>query len=123
MTYAVLQGFDTSVFEPSTLTPLQLCNQLKHHYDYLMIAVATQKFKWDSVDYHYLASGYCDYIDFALGNVIVRKKYTYTGSKMTSQSNWILGVPPVPTEWQYVHGQTYNYDNDGRISSITDKTQ
>lgn len=123
MAYPVLPDFDTSVFNPATLTPTELCNQLKRHYDYLMTAVATQKFKWDSVSYVYRSDGRCDYIDFKKSSITIRKRYYYSGNRLVSQNNFIKGVPPSGSAWQYVHGQTFNYNSSGFLQSITNKEQ
>lgn len=121
MAQPVLPDFNTSNLDASK-NGQELCNELKRLYDYLMVAVATQKFKWDSETYHYLANGLVDYVDFVKGSITIRKRYYYTGQQISYQMNYISGVPPV-TGLQFVHGRTFNYDASGRITSITNRNQ
>lgn len=121
MSYPKLPDFDTAVFNPATLTPTELCNQLKRHYDYLMTAVATHKIKWDSIDYNYHTNGQIHYIDYNLGSIKIRKQYYYVSGRLDRQINYIRGVPPAGSAWQLIHAQTYNYDTGGRLISITDR--
>ncbi len=122
MAYPVLPGFDTSNLDASK-NGQELCNELKRLYDYLMGAVACQKFKWDSVEYAYNADGLCTVVKFKIGGITIEKDYAYIGDKLNKQTNWIIGVPPNPATWQYIHGQTYNYDSEGRVTSITNRNQ
>lgn len=121
MPYPVLPDFDTSNLDASK-NGQELCNELKRLYDYLMTAVATQKFKWDSVTYHYLSDDRINYIDFAMGSIVIRKRYHYSGGRLSYQLNYINGVPPV-SGYQFVHGQTYHYDSSGRVTSVTNRNQ
>ncbi len=122
MTYPVLPGFDTSALDASK-NGQELCNELKRLYDHLMTVVACQKFKWDSIEYTYLSNGLVKLIDFKMGAITIRKRYFYSGERLSYQLNYINGVPPVTGDWQFVHGQTYNYDSDGRVTSITSRNQ
>ncbi len=122
MPYPVLPGFDTSALDASK-NGQELCNELKRLYDHLMTAVACQRFKWDKVEYTYNADDTVNRVDFFLDQIRIQKEYRYSNGRLSYQSNWILGVPPDPAEWHYIHGKTYNYDSDGRVISITNRTQ
>ncbi len=122
MAYPVLPGFDTSDLDASK-NGQELCNELKRLYDYLMTAVTCQKFKWDSVDYTYNSDGLCTRVKFKIGGITIEKYYSYINDKLNNQTSWIIGVPPDPASWYYIHGQTYNYDSEGRVTSVKNKNQ
>lgn len=122
MAHPILADFDTSNLDASK-NGQELCNELKRLYDYLMTAVAAQRFKWDSVTYIYLADARVDYIDYVKAGMRIRKRYYYNGEQISYQQNFIAGVPPAGGGWQFIHGQTFNYDSAGRVASITNRNQ
>lgn len=122
MAYTTLPDFTSSRLDASK-NGQQLCDELKRLYDYLFTAVASGRFKWDKVAYSYDSSSRVTRVEFKKGSITIRKNYEYSSGKVSVVKCYIHNVPPKLNNWQFVHGQQFNYDSAGRVTSITNRGQ